>query len=837
MIYNFHKDLSYCNIHIDSLEAPENVNSASLTIAITICDKDYKNLPILLKNIKDKITGHYEIIVVDNCVSHNVELPEDIIHIKNNENLYPFISRILAAEKATGNYIWYIDGDDNIISNINVDTYNQTEYGIILFSDSHILHDKEIISMPYKTFFEKGILDNTLHSVFINKGIYKQFCNFEKYKIWYFEDTLFLYYSLGCAQDILLCDDQIYFYNKSTGGQVYKNLTEEKTKELLVGYDKVIEFIYNYFSGEAQEYIFNMAGFLLNQKTNIPAIDKSLSAIKYIEYSNNLQVNDISNKLIDKCPNKNLDIIYIYYGKSYKNEIDNLKKACSDSTNIIILDYFGTAKSDETIDIKENLNKGFKTAREQIKSKNVLILESYKSFNIPKKFSKNTVIYSEGYKPNTRYNNPLARNNVIFSIKDFDEFIKNDTSLGSLSSDICNFLNKRSSEACNETITKALPFDESDITFFFFNFNDLLSRDYISQYCVNNVKETFPKSTINIFTEDSVKKYIKKSKLTQDLIEYRKTSMDMVTYENDILRLLISQDTPKSIYLDMDALITDKNTFLKNLSIYPNYCPVNFWKSNKVIFHNETMWTLGKSSFIEENLKYYESLTCQDIISASQSYWNGEISNNLLQTFKGSFNRNYIQLLDMAGYIGHNKCIHHFCGSRYKLTKNVLTVGLYSVPDTKILNASKEIIGLVRKSNCWYSYFVRMGSIAEGFFQEDISGIIHNSIETFIDFYNTQEILKRQLNNPNIKFVKITENNDPDVYSIVDSSDQIHSKRKYLAKVAKNYNTLNVIPLDFFGFYLNDYKKEDLDKMSKEQLKELLKQDILLKNNNIKFFN
>lgn len=90
-----------------------------LSIIILVCDKDVQFLDKLLSQIHEHIKLDYEIILVDNrelntdyLDKHNLKV------ISNGFNSYNFEGRRIGLDYAKGEYTWYVDADDEIISDL-----------------------------------------------------------------------------------------------------------------------------------------------------------------------------------------------------------------------------------------------------------------------------------------------------------------------------------------------------------------------------------------------------------------------------------------------------------------------------------------------------------------------------------------------------------------------------------------------------------------------------------------------------------------------------------------------------------------------------------------------
>lgn len=85
-----------------------------LSICILFCDKDYQYINRLLKNIKDSCCVEYEVILIDNRVDKSERLNFKKAKVYPCDKLGQFNGRRLAISKAKGDYIWFVDADDNV---------------------------------------------------------------------------------------------------------------------------------------------------------------------------------------------------------------------------------------------------------------------------------------------------------------------------------------------------------------------------------------------------------------------------------------------------------------------------------------------------------------------------------------------------------------------------------------------------------------------------------------------------------------------------------------------------------------------------------------------------
>jgi hypothetical protein len=91
-----------------------------ISCIILFCDRDYIYIPELLNNIHKNLKIDHEIILVDNREEYkdiDIEIPDeiDVSYIDMGRNFRQLQARKFASQNATGDYIWFIDADDNIL--------------------------------------------------------------------------------------------------------------------------------------------------------------------------------------------------------------------------------------------------------------------------------------------------------------------------------------------------------------------------------------------------------------------------------------------------------------------------------------------------------------------------------------------------------------------------------------------------------------------------------------------------------------------------------------------------------------------------------------------------
>lgn len=805
-----------------------------ISLGFVCCDKDVDLCIDTIKSIVDA-SALIEIIVVCNCEYSKPVFPSGVKVIYNNKNLYPFTARSQIAEVASSTYLWYVDGDDK------ADIKSALEYLDTMdsFSDIVIFGVKDKLPSIKRCddfiteIYKFPSIDFTLHNVLFKQTIYKNFLSLPKQPIWYFEDSFIFLYAAQFANTLTLSKYDVYDYNRTNGGFLWKLYSDESISKMLGGTSILLDLVDKYFTSEnaskIKSHLVNAITCFCDTNT-FHQLDKSF--IKYIPYyTDKLKLNkNFYDQLTQYDNNLPLDVIYIFYGKNYSEEIQRLKKDLPNITNIITIDFFNVLKDGPTIIKTENIKEALNKAMPLIKSDNIAILESYKCFYpLNENMVKNkTTVFSNG-KDFIDEVNPLLRNNIVFKKVDLEKFLYfAPASLGSLSSAVESFVRTIDIDIIESRLTKAIPFDESDITFNFMNFNDLLSRDVTSQVCVEDLRKKFPKSTIKVLTEADLSEEIESSQVTKDFISKR-DNKQLLNYENDILRLIIQQNTPKSVYLDMDAIIQDKNEFLLQISMYPNFCPAT--SHNKYyVFHNETMWTLGKSEFIQANLEFYNNISSETIANNSNLFWNGAVSLQLQNLYGSNIYPHYIQTLDMAGSFDSEYIIHHFCGSRLniKYVENPRKVG--------IIFGFNEVESYVNRRfnlECYQDvdavFVIGCGSVNDMPWCHSANDYCKEltSIEYFIDKSTTYNFIKNHIKSTyginNLQLLKPL-NYDPleDVTVIIPKLFDTALPDTFIENTKSWKVKTDVLSLSELQFYyLSEYSMDALIKMRDENIKSL----------------
>lgn len=114
-----------------------------LTIIILFCDKDYQYIPNLLSRIDRKVICSFEVLLVDNRENYkDIKIPEienfkrfhNIEVLSKGYNLCQLAAKKYALQFARGNYIWFVDGDDEIEDTVTSYLLNSIYTDICVFN-------------------------------------------------------------------------------------------------------------------------------------------------------------------------------------------------------------------------------------------------------------------------------------------------------------------------------------------------------------------------------------------------------------------------------------------------------------------------------------------------------------------------------------------------------------------------------------------------------------------------------------------------------------------------------------------------------------------------------
>lgn len=204
-------------------------------------------LDTLLSHLKEQITDEVEVIVVDDASTDSsksiINKYRDVFKVYENEhNMYNSYSRNVGIDNARGEYITFIDSDDDIVPDfisIILENIGSGHNGYffdynINVKDPRIKIDKGNNTMVWSKVYKKNIIDD-------NKIRF----NVEKFPVGVLgEDLDFNLEFIKATNDIIRCDIPIIIYNWG----VYNSVSNSKqVKSVPPLYKMNEEFIRKWF--------------------------------------------------------------------------------------------------------------------------------------------------------------------------------------------------------------------------------------------------------------------------------------------------------------------------------------------------------------------------------------------------------------------------------------------------------------------------------------------------------------------------------------------------------------------------------------------------------------
>lgn len=192
-----------------------------LSCVILICDKDYNYITDLVKSIDEKVKIKHEIIVIDNREKYKdkeVDFANATVYSKGY-NLYQLESRRWAIELVTGDYVWFIDGDDSIneVPEMEVDTdilcFNFTTSIQEIFSCNYFEEEKIETNLLSGENYTKmlNVVWNKWIKVDVLKKVYK--CIQKDMQVSSSEDMIIVVLSLKYAKSCKHINNVFYNFN------------------------------------------------------------------------------------------------------------------------------------------------------------------------------------------------------------------------------------------------------------------------------------------------------------------------------------------------------------------------------------------------------------------------------------------------------------------------------------------------------------------------------------------------------------------------------------------------------------------------------------------------
>ena len=254
-----------------------------ITIGITFCDKDYQYYDRLINQIKERVKLPYEIIIIDNTEGNKLG---DKANFAFGYNALQFAARYKIIKMAKGDYIWFIDGDDEIVE---LDYISDAD--IIIFDyNSEILHnDKTQDAIYTDNFFNEDFIKNVSRTQLWNKLIKTDlYSNIDDYikdplmRVISLEDTYYFCLALKNAKIVETNHRVIYKHNP--GLSTCKNITNEQFDFLITGYKEIMPMLKD-LGVDLEDYQYDyLAGFTFDAEDSDYILKKLIGIKKDKDY-------------------------------------------------------------------------------------------------------------------------------------------------------------------------------------------------------------------------------------------------------------------------------------------------------------------------------------------------------------------------------------------------------------------------------------------------------------------------------------------------------------------------------------------------------------------------
>lgn len=208
-----------------------------LTIAITFWDKDQNNIPKLLNNIEENVKVEHEVITIDNREDTTTKLSFTPTY-SFGYNARQFNARKKALELAKGEFIWFIDGDDEImelnsISDHDIQVYQYTSNNM----EVHFTEEEIVDFYNTKTFIDSYV---PLWNKIFRKSLFDGF-NLEA-DIITSEDVIYNLYAIRKAKSYKRFSKTIYHQNVGNSNNFAID-NVDVIHNVFYGYEKSIQLI------------------------------------------------------------------------------------------------------------------------------------------------------------------------------------------------------------------------------------------------------------------------------------------------------------------------------------------------------------------------------------------------------------------------------------------------------------------------------------------------------------------------------------------------------------------------------------------------------------------
>ena len=254
-----------------------------VSIGITFCDSDYQNYNKLTLQIKERVHVPYELIIIDNTEGNKLGNKATFAF---GYNAFQFAARYKIIKLAKGEYIWFVDGDDEVLGlNNNFETAD-----IIAFSVEDKTKDR-LSDFLYTSNFDFNFIQFTIRGALWNKLISKDLYNdIDDYvkkpllKVVSLEDTFYIAFALKNAKTVRTCSQFIYKHNPGLSNTY--GLSLEGYKTLMTGFEQIID-LFGDIGCSKVEYKKHQLHYytrLIWEEINLPVLEQLMKTFPYKKY-------------------------------------------------------------------------------------------------------------------------------------------------------------------------------------------------------------------------------------------------------------------------------------------------------------------------------------------------------------------------------------------------------------------------------------------------------------------------------------------------------------------------------------------------------------------------
>lgn len=227
-----------------------------ITIGITVCDSDYKNLDNLLKQIEERVEPEHEIIIVDN----REKFKDDPVFWKADwtpgYNVYQFEARRRIVDMAQGEYIWFVDGDDEILELLDEGyTEDIIAYSFYAYPDRYYKYCDEVITQNILSIETTNKIGCTLWNKLIKKSLLENYEGIipKNHAAVTWEDVTWLTFALSNAKNVRLSPQIIYSHTLGTSNLSYIK-SPDVAKIMFTGYQKTQKIMRKILANKPEMY-------------------------------------------------------------------------------------------------------------------------------------------------------------------------------------------------------------------------------------------------------------------------------------------------------------------------------------------------------------------------------------------------------------------------------------------------------------------------------------------------------------------------------------------------------------------------------------------------------